>query len=428
MPLHLPSLLIIKANDYIQHDKAERIFSLLSISDMPEDKINYYGENQEIQHRPFIQLSDTDYILFYNNQLLVAIYELLLGLFTTPQHNKSSSLRKNFLEKKVREMFEKLFNNECEIYANYYMRGSDKEKDLLVLHKDCAFVIECKSDRMIEPFRNREKGYIRLKRDFDSSIQKGYEQALEVENAFYNLPIIDICDKNRNKVNEVQTNKYRHVFNIIITQERYGLIQIDLGLLLQKKEEAIYPWSVCVDDLETILITIKRKKEKLNCLANYLINREKLNERVICHDELDLAAHYLMQRADFIRICSKEDIFITRSDVCFFFDDLYNHGGLGFDNELNLEPKFHISIEGYLVYELCKKLQLRDSEVISLYKKENHIDNNKPMFFFGERIMNKPTEINKRFMRSFQGKSIRWDSFIHYYNHFIERDGEIPAS
>lgn len=117
------------------------------------------------------------------------------------------------------------------------MRGSDKEKDLLVLHKDCAFVIECKSDRMIEPFRNREMGYIRLKRDFDSSIQKGYEQALEVENAFYNLPIIDICDKNRNKVNEVQTNKYRHVFNIIITQERYGLIQIDLGLLLQKKRK-----------------------------------------------------------------------------------------------------------------------------------------------------------------------------------------------
>lgn len=274
---------------------------------------------------------------------------------------------------------------------------------------------------MPEPFRNTDRAYTRLKRDFESSIQKGYEQALEVEEAFYNCKndYLKICDKNHHVVEEISIGKINTIYSLIVTQERYGLVQIDLGLLLQKEKEVIYPWSVCIDDLETILLTLARKEKPYKCFLKYLDEREKLNERVICQDELDIVANFIMAPNDFIKLCNSDKVITFQPDNCLFFDDLYYYSGIGFENEINLINKFNISIHSYLVYCLCRKLKLNLPERVKEFKKKYGI-NNQGMDFFDKQVFQNLAQINKLFIQQMEDKSFSWDKLIPEYKRFIE--------
>ncbi len=349
-------------NDYqvLGVEKAASLLNIFSTEKTDESKGNYYGAKQTILSKPFIKVSNEKYLLYYDTQLLVAIYECLLNLLDDKRNNKSSTLRKTFLENKTRKLFENFFSPDTKFFSNYYLESSDKEKDLLVIGHNFALIVECKSDKMTEPFRNTDRACTRLKRDFESSIQKGYEQALEVEEAFYNCKndYLKICDKNHQIVAKIPIGKINNIYSLIVTQERYGLIQIDLGLLLHKQEEVIYPWSVCIDDLETILLTFARKDKPYKYFLEYLDEREKLNERVICQDELDLVANFIMVPNDFIEFCNSDKVITFQPDNCLFFDDLYHYCGIGFENEINLLNKFDISVYSYVVYCLYRKLKL----------------------------------------------------------------------
>jgi hypothetical protein len=53
------------------------------------------------------------------------------------------------------------------------------EHDIIIIRKRELYIIEAKASPPIEPFRDSEKSYNRLKRHFqsDKGIQKGFEQA-----------------------------------------------------------------------------------------------------------------------------------------------------------------------------------------------------------------------------------------------------------
>ncbi|WP_280743090.1 MULTISPECIES: NERD domain-containing protein [unclassified Parabacteroides] len=365
-------------NDYnrLEKSKIKRILSLLSLKQTSNLDYLYYTDSCELLNKPVIQLSNDRYILFFNNQLIIAIYNLLYNLCKDKSGKNSDRARAIYLEEKAVDIFtEFLPQDEIKIYTNYYINGQDKEKDILIFHRRTAFIIECKSDFYKEPFRDVEKSYKRIEREFKTSIQKAYDQALEVQYAIYNENELTISDKNKNKIECIKTNRIENAFIILVTQERFGQIQCDLGLLLDKEESAFYPWSVSIDDIESILLTISRKENAVGELITYLINREKLHERLICSDELDIVGYFIMQRQIFIKNCNRDEIYITFPDICQLFDDLYYYGGFGFKNELYLNTKFEVSIPAFITSELCKKLRLRTPHNIQKFKKENNIDN-----------------------------------------------------
>ncbi len=82
-----------------------------------------------------------------------------------------------------------------------------------------------------------------------------------------------------------------------------------------------------------------------------------------------------MQKKDFIKACNSENIFISSSDVCQLFDDLYQNG-FGFEDEYFLPEKLKISVPALLTYELCKKLKLKTPQNIYEYKCQNGISDN----------------------------------------------------
>ncbi|WP_433903581.1 hypothetical protein [Sphingobacterium puteale] len=111
-----------------------------------------------------------------------------------------------------------------------------------------------------------------------------------------------------------------------------------MSYLLDIEDNCNFPWSVGLNDLESFLITLKRKKNHKEEFKEFLLAREKLQGRVFCYDELELCAYFLFDRQNFLKICDRKETFHSSPDMNNFFDLLYDVG-FGFKDELDLEMK-----------------------------------------------------------------------------------------
>lgn len=413
LPYSLTQEISFQRND-VNYEVKEKLSKFLThFSSKIGDTNNiYYCTQNPLWSKPIITLDNYNFYLPFDPQLAIAIYYFLLTVCESKNTNIASKSRSNYLETKSQKLFDSYFRDtKYKLYSNYYINKNDNEKDLLILSGDLALIIECKSNKYKEPLGDFEPAFDKIKRDFKMSIQDGYRQCKEVEDAIWDKDIIEITDKNKNIIESISTKKIKKVYSIIITQERFGQIQCDLGLLLDKNESDLYPWCVSIDDLETILLTFSRKENKKGTLEQYLFQREKLHERVICFDELDIAGYYLLKYKDFIKACNSDQLFMTSPDMCEFFDSLYR-SGFGFENEIDLDQKFDLSISSVITYAMCKKIKLQTPKLIAEYKKANGI--NDAFLKHVEKILthHPDSEETKEFVKLLGNKSIPLQEFI----------------
>jgi hypothetical protein len=311
------------------------VFSLLR-DENPE--LLYYTDPCDYHRRPILMTDADRIVMLYSKGLITAIYEYLFELCGNVDQNGRKVLkrREDFLEEKTFNVFRDFFGPSAKIFTNYMIGGT--EKDLLILSGSSAYIIESKANKYRIPFRNPVKAYARIKDDFDKCITKGYRQAKEVEDLFYDEQDFVIKNDRGVVIETIDPAQYENVFTLIVTQERFGQIQCDLNYLLEISEDENYPWAVFIDDLETFLITLKRKEDHLNELNNFLLAREQLHGRLFCYDEVELCSYFLFDREKFIKNCNRTEIFRSQPDANLTFDLLYQVG-LGFKDELNLADK-----------------------------------------------------------------------------------------
>lgn len=328
------------SNGNLSEEKLGKLLEYFSIR--REDEINetylFYTQSCPLMNKPIIELPDGKLMIPMQKQLIHAIYIHLFETCRTIDKSGQRVLKRRDkrLEEKTAKIFKRFLGGNAIIHTNYYVNGA--EKDLLILYRDTAFIVECKAHNNREPFMDIDKAFTRIKDDFRRSVQKGYDQAIEVDDLFQSTDIISIRNANGEVIFNINARKYRNVFTIVVTQERLGQIQIDLGLLLDIKDASVYPWSVCVDDLESILITLSRRESPYGDFITYLSNREKLHERVWCFDELELVALYLTNKKRFINICNCSEYFLSNPHEDKIFDLLYNIG-FGFEEERHLDDR-----------------------------------------------------------------------------------------
>lgn len=335
--------------------KADTLLELFTLI-RKEDSYLYYTDPCPCLQRPIMMTDAGHLVLVYSKQLINAIYDCLFDCCTgiDATGRKVLDRRESYLEHKTAEIFRDFFGKKAEIYTNYTISGS--EKDLLVVTPHYAFIIECKANRYRIPFRDPLKAFDRIRDDFKRSIGKAYRQAEEVRELFASGNPITITDMKGKGLGTIHPRKFKKVFSIVVTQERFGQIQCNLAHLLEVGEEDPYPWAVGIDDLETFLITLERKVNHIHEFVTYLTYREMLHGRLYCFDELELCAQFLMQRQKFISYCDHTAPFLSGSDVNLFFDDLY-HSGFGFKDELYLSRK--MKRNSPIVNGLVKALKLR---------------------------------------------------------------------
>ena len=154
------------------------------------------------------------------------------------------------------------------------------------------------------------KAFPRIKRDYSNAIQLGYEQCKRVEDVLLSGRDIDILDADgMKKVHyHLRSKNTDAVWSIVVTDFKYGVIQTDLASLLDKEEDALFPWSVCIDDIEAFFLLMRKKLKGIasNRFVEFLDYRERLHGHVLCSDELEICGWYLNDREQFKEYADRE--------------------------------------------------------------------------------------------------------------------------
>ncbi len=318
-------------------DKVDRFLDLFSCKITYRSDFQYYTDANPIELAPIIKLSENSYLNVCQKQIPVAVYRFLYTyLINDPGHNERiRKHREKSLERKVAEIFKNFFPPKNAFFYENYFVESNFEQDLLILYKGNALIIETKASKLREPFRDIPKAMLRLKDDFKHAIQYGYNQCRRVEHYFEKDTVFDIMDVKSNVSYTVNPYKIHSVYSIVVTLERFGSLQTDLGLFLEKDEKANFPWSVYVDDLEIFLLTLKHHfRNPQGKFLEYLRKRTLLHTHIYAVDELDVCASFLKYPGKFAENAASKDTLVGFSPLeQAYFDKIYHKGGLRFKEE-----------------------------------------------------------------------------------------------
>lgn len=352
--LHMADVL----NDVeIDADSLKHIIEFFNYDkELLKGKTIYYADKHYSESHPVFELGDR-YVCLINKFFIEGFYyridEILQKDDTVGQKYKQN--KDDGFEEKVREVFEQFFPKGTKIFANYSVDG-EAENDLLVVFGDTCIVVEIKNCGFRAPFRDPIKAYPRIKRDYENAVQLGYDQCRRVENVLLSGKDVDILDaSNMHKVlYHLKSKNIGDVWSIVVTDFKYGVIQTNLGPLLRKDEEALYPWSVCVDDLESMMLLMKKILRGIAParFLEFLDYRERLQEHIICYDELEICGWYMNDREQFKKYADNDAMINTSPNMGTIFDAYY-HTGLGFKNELDIDYK-----KGRMLDDYPKKFEL----------------------------------------------------------------------
>ena len=322
--------LLLKAEDLYHRfeiEKVDKFLSLFSCEPLPNASIRYYTAESPFELAPLLKFPNGIYLSLYGKQLPISIYRLLYGhLSSDPKCDiKLRKHREKNLEHKVTDIFKYFFpKQEAFFYENYFVE-KNYEQDLLIIFKGTVIIVETKASKLREPFRDVNKAIVRLNDDFKHSIQYGFEQCKRVEDYFYEDKPFDITDEKGKILYKVNPNKVKSIYSIVVTLERFGSLQTDLSLMLQKDDDIDYPWSIYIDDLEIFLLALKQNiKNPVSQFLNFLNLRREMHGRMYAIDELDVCATYLQSPLKFKSYSEATNTFLTfspyeQSD----FDKLY---------------------------------------------------------------------------------------------------------
>ena len=314
-----------------------------------EGQTIYYADKHYFESSPLIQFGDKCICLdkFLVEGFYFRIDDALQKDNAIGQRYKQN--KDNAFEKKVVDIFRRFFPEKTKIFTNYCVDG-DTENDLLVIYGDTCIVVEVKDCGFRPPFRDPIRAYSRIKRDFENAIQLGYEQCRRVEKVLMSGEDVNICDaNNRHKVLHCLKNeKVGEVWLIVVTNFRYGQIQTNLGSLLKKDDDALYPWSVCVDDLEAMFLLMRKMLKGIAParFIDFLDYRERFQGHISCSDESELCGWYLCDREQSKKYADEDYTVCTNSEMTAIFEAYYKIG-LGFKNELDIDYKKYYRLPMY---------------------------------------------------------------------------------
>lgn len=325
------------ASNGLTVDKVNTILSQLSIKRGTTDFLYYTGQNPLVLH-PIVILEHGLFQVFEVKRVLHAILFQLEEICKEKEASKArlTHCKGYYLESKIEELCRRFFGEKAEIITGYYIDGC--EQDIMVLWNGHLFVIEAKAYSNREPFRNAEKAFTRIKDDFKGCIGYAYKQCKRVEDKMKVGKPFDLKDEKGKVIKTINPADYDgNDFYIIVNQESFGQIQVDLSIFLEVGDEENYPWAVRFDDLEVFLLTLIARKKKPQHFVDFLIMREYLHGHVICSDEGEICGGYITGKLT-QDLAECEDIITTAPDLASVFDVQYRKG-MGFKNEKHWKEK-----------------------------------------------------------------------------------------
>lgn len=195
-----------------------------------DDKFLFFSQSNQIIRKPIYKLDNGDFLVIEQRLLLSAMFSFLQSkcLEISKNKNRVTVAKDKFLERKVEDIFREFYKKEeqAKVFPSYFIDGV--ERDLLVLSKDTALIIEAKAGNVREPMFDPDKAYSKIWSDFKETIDYGYEQAFSVKEKFLKKQTFEITDNKGNTIHSINPKIYKNIFCIIVTYNKFGHAQSDL--------------------------------------------------------------------------------------------------------------------------------------------------------------------------------------------------------
>ena len=290
-------------------------------------KFYYYTEKNPFEISPIWRKNDSFLFVPIYKQIIHAI-DLRLSNLLESSEVKVKYLKNRDMqtEKKVLEIFKNFLGTQANYYTSVFETDkSENEHDLLIEFNNSLLIVEVKASKVKEPFRDPEKAYIRIKRDFksESGIQKAYNQGLNLKNHIMTEKRTILYDDKGNEVVELKRDSIKKIYILIITAENMGILATNLSYLLEKPIEESYPWSCNVYDLETAFKGFDYKGLNGNSFLEYLDEREELHKKLFSSDELEILGYYLTVGKLRTLPSVENDLIVFQPEHSDFFDEIY---------------------------------------------------------------------------------------------------------
>ncbi len=347
------------ASTSVYMEKAERLFSemdkigIVSLDDLERDfpgiasifwqlfsvqrgdapEIRYPTEQSIYEVRPLVRISEREAFCTVANGLFTAL--LLVGertLLQSRYRDKFLRGRDKALEAEALTKIKALLSPDATIWSEVYETpDSQYEHDIIAIDNGLCLIVEAKASPPIEPFRDPDKAFIRLKDFFraDRGIQKAFEQGNRVVNKLKNGEVIPLYDKDGRPVGQLLPDSSRLPVSVCVTRDNFGALATNLSLLLEKDIDDSYPWVVNIIDLSNFVEAWSYFKWGPSEFKKYLEQRIVLHGKVFSDDELDYTGFFIRHGSFVPAIEAHADLLQLAPQYSSIFDELYNHLYLG---------------------------------------------------------------------------------------------------
>ncbi|MCH8876679.1 MAG: hypothetical protein IIA89_07620 [Chloroflexi bacterium] len=260
-------------------------------------ELTYPTEQNPAERKPLFHLVDGRVGCPSANMLYIAANNVLEDLIRTSTHDQAFLRnRDRVLEEHVSYEFARVFK-EAELFLeNVYETPKNAfEHDLVILWRGHLLVIEAKASPPIEPFRDPERAFVRIRDSFrsETGIQGAFNQAIRLHHELEEGISIQLYDSRGRQVASIEASKVAEVIPICVTRDDFGALAVDLTFLLEKEASDPFPWAVNVNDLAYLIDAWEYFDWGPDELVDYLLERNNLHGLVLSSDELEIAGFHV---------------------------------------------------------------------------------------------------------------------------------------
>jgi hypothetical protein len=246
-------------------------------------------DKNPLEHKLFVALPNNKfYFLDPANAYRIAVKTFEKDILAdTNLRDRYLKIRDRAAERWVAERMRRVFPKAA-IYPNYYLEKGAHEKDLLIRHEDAVILVECKNSK-IRAFKGTTGDLLKFERDFENSVQFGYEQALEVKRRVLETEEAYFFDRKGRPSFSIKRSEIQRFYIVCVTLTPRGPFGTDLSYELTKPAEEPFPLALNLFDIDTICKHLNTPDQFLG----YLRARERLHGRSRTGDELNYAGFFL---------------------------------------------------------------------------------------------------------------------------------------
>lgn len=314
--------------------EGDMFWRLFTVARGDGENIRFPNEPVIVEKRPLVRLSEDVAMAFNPNMLFTAI------LKRGEQFLAGGDLKDKFLryrdkaaESQTAEAFQKIFGGNAQIHRNLFETPDNQyEHDMIILADDLCLFVEVKATSPIEPFRDPEKAYTRIKRAFrsETGLQTAYNQTVRLAELTQKNQSFMLYDRRGNEALHLPGGLAERAFCVCVTRDSHGSLATFLSPLLEKDDGQAYPWAINIFDLQSVAELWAYFNWGASQLRAYLTHRIKLHHNVLGNDELDYVGAFV-KHCGLHHFLEKVNTFgELDTTYAVVFDDVHRHLHYGF--------------------------------------------------------------------------------------------------